>query len=163
MRNIATCLWFDDRAEEAVGLYTSIFKNSKIKHTSYFGEAGKEHHRQPVGSVMAVIFELDGREFTALNGGPLFKFTEAISLQVMCESQEEVDFFWERLGQGGDPEAQNCGWLKDKFGLSWQIIPTAFNEIMNGPDFERSQRALGAVMEMEKLDIATILKAADGK
>jgi predicted 3-demethylubiquinone-9 3-methyltransferase (glyoxalase superfamily) len=162
MKNIATCLWFDDRAEEAAELYTSIFKNSKIKHTSRYGEAGKEIHQRPVGSVMAVIFELDGREFTALNGGPMFKFTEAISLQVMCESQDEVDYYWEKLGQGGDPKSQQCGWLKDKFGLSWQVYPTVMAEIMSGPDFEKSQRVLAAVMEMKKLDIPTILKAADG-
>jgi predicted 3-demethylubiquinone-9 3-methyltransferase (glyoxalase superfamily) len=163
MKNISTCLWFDDRAEEAAKFYTSIFKNSKIKNTSYYGEAGQEHHRRPVGSVQVVTFEIDGRDFMALNGGPMFKFTEAISLQVMCESQEEVDYYWEKLGEGGDPKAQNCGWLKDKFGLSWQVVPTLFMEMMSGSDFERSQRAMGAVMEMEKLDIATIQKAADGK
>jgi predicted 3-demethylubiquinone-9 3-methyltransferase (glyoxalase superfamily) len=163
MKNITTCLWFEDQAEEAATFYTSIFKNSKIKHTSRYGEAGKEHHRRPVGSVMVVSFELNGMEFTALNGGPLFKFNEAISLQVMCESQEEVDYFWEKLGQGGDPKAQQCGWLKDKFGLSWQINPTAMIEIMSGPDTEKAQRVMGAVMQMKKLDIPTILKAADGK
>jgi predicted 3-demethylubiquinone-9 3-methyltransferase (glyoxalase superfamily) len=163
MKNITTCLWFEDQAEEATRLYTSIFKNSKIKHVSRYGEAGKEHHRRPVGSVMVVSFEINGMEFTALNGGPLFKFNEAISLQVMCDSQEEVDYFWEKLGQGGDPKAQQCGWLKDKFGLSWQIIPTAFIEIMSGSNGERAQRAMGAVMQMKKLDLPTILRAADGK
>jgi predicted 3-demethylubiquinone-9 3-methyltransferase (glyoxalase superfamily) len=163
MKNITTCLWFDDQAEEAAKFYTSIFKNSKVKHVSRYGEAGKEHHKKPVGSAMVVSFELDGKEFTALNGGPLFKFNEAISLQVMCESQQEVDYFWEKLGQGGDPKAQQCGWLKDKFGLSWQIIPTALIEIMSGSDGARAQRAMGAVMQMKKLDMPGILKAADGK
>ncbi len=163
MKNITTCLWFDDQGEEAAKFYTSIFKNSKIKHVSRYGEAGKEHHKKPVGSAMVVSFELDGKEFTALNGGPQFKFNEAISLQVMCESQAEVDYFWEKLGQGGDPKAQQCGWLKDKFGLCWQIIPTALIEIMSGSDGERAQRAMGAVMQMKKLDLPAILKAADGK
>jgi predicted 3-demethylubiquinone-9 3-methyltransferase (glyoxalase superfamily) len=163
MKNITTCLWFDDQAEEAAKFYTSIFKNSKIKHTSRYGDAGKEYHRRPVGSVMIVSFELNGMEFTALNGGPLFKFNEAISLQVMCDSQEEVDYYWEKLRQGGDPKAQQCGWLKDKFGLSWQINPTAMIEIMSGPDAEKAQRVMGAVMQMKKLDLPTILKAADGK
>jgi predicted 3-demethylubiquinone-9 3-methyltransferase (glyoxalase superfamily) len=163
MKNIATCLWFDDQGEDAAKFYTSIFKNSKIKHVSRYGEAGKEHHKKPVGSAMVVSFELDGKEFTALNGGPQFKFNEAISLQVMCESQQEVDYFWEKLGQGGDPKSQQCGWLKDKFGLCWQIIPTALIEIMSGPDGDRAQRAMGAVMQMKKLDLPTILKAADGK
>jgi predicted 3-demethylubiquinone-9 3-methyltransferase (glyoxalase superfamily) len=163
MKNITTCLWFDDQGEEAAKFYTSIFKNSKIKHVSRYGEAGKEHHKKPVGSAMVVSFELDGKEFTALNGGPQFKFNEAISLQVMCESQEEVDYFWEKLGHGGDPNAQHCGWLKDKFGLSWQVIPTAMIELMSGPDGQRAQRAMGAVMQMKKLDLPTIQKAADGK
>jgi predicted 3-demethylubiquinone-9 3-methyltransferase (glyoxalase superfamily) len=163
VKNITTCLWFDDQAEEAAKFYTSIFKNSKIKHVSRYGEAGKEYHKKPVGSVMVVSFELNGMEFTALNGGPLFKFSEAISLQVMCDSQEEVDYFWEKLGQGGDPKAQQCGWLKDKFGLSWQTVPSEFIEIMSGSDGERAQRAMGAVMQMKKLDMPAILRAADGK
>jgi predicted 3-demethylubiquinone-9 3-methyltransferase (glyoxalase superfamily) len=163
MKKITTCLWFDDQAEEAANFYTSIFENSKIKHVSRYGEAGKEHHRRPVGSVMVVSFELNGMEFTALNGGPLFKFNEAISLQVMCDSQQEVDYYWEKLGQGGDPKAQQCGWLKDKFGLSWQVNPSVMIEIMSGPDLEKAQRVMGAVMQMKKLDIPTIQQAADGK
>ncbi len=134
MKTITPCLWFDDQGEEAAKFYTSIFKNSKIKNISRYGEAGKEHHRKPVGSVMVVAFEINGQPFTALNGGPQFKFNEAVSFQVMCESQEEVDYYWEKLSQGGDPQAQQCGWLKDKFGVSWQIVPIAAMELIGNPD-----------------------------
>ncbi len=163
MKNITPCLWFDDQGEEAAKFYTSIFKNSKIKHVSRYGEAGKEHHKKPVGSAMVVAFELNGQEFTALNGGPQFKFSEAVSFQVKCESQEEVDYYWERLSEGGDPKAQQCGWLKDKFGLSWQIVPTGLIELMSGPDFEKSQRVMAAVMQMKKIDIAACQRAAEQK
>jgi len=125
MQNITPCLWFDDQAEEAANFYTSIFKNSKLNTISRYGETGKEFHKKPVGSAMTVAFEINGQEFTALNGGPMFKFTEAISFQVMCDSQEEVDDFWEKLTSDGGQES-HCGWLKDKFGVSWQIIPTEF-------------------------------------
>ena len=125
-QKISPCLWFDNQAEEAAKFYTSIFKNSKIGAISRYGEAGKEFHRKPPGSVMVVAFELEGQSFTALNGGPMFKFSEAISFQVMCENQEEVDHFWNRLSEGGSES--NCGWLKDKFGLSWQVIPQAFSK-----------------------------------
>lgn len=161
MKNITPCLWFDGRGEEAAKFYTSIFKNSKIKETSRYTEAGQEHHGQPVGSVMVVSFEINGQEFTALNGGPLFKFTEAISFQVMCDSQEEVDYYWEKLGEGGDPNAQVCGWLKDKFGVSWQIVPIAAIEMMKGPDPQKSKRAMEAMMQMKKIDIAAMRRAAE--
>lgn len=161
MKSITPCLWFDGRGEEAAKLYTSIFKNSKIKEISRYTEAGQELHGQPVGSVMVVSFEINGQEFTALNGGPLFKFTEAISFQVMCESQEEVDHYWEKLGEGGDPKAQACGWLKDKFGVSWQIVPIAAIEMMKGPDPQKSKRAMEAMMKMKKIDIAAMRRAAE--
>jgi predicted 3-demethylubiquinone-9 3-methyltransferase (glyoxalase superfamily) len=163
MKTITPCLWFDDQGEEAATFYTSIFKNSKITHISRYGEDGKEHHRKPVGSAMVVAFELNGQPYTALNGGPQFKFNEAVSFQIMCESQEETDYFWDKLTAGGDPKAQQCGWLKDKFGVSWQVIPTKAIELMTDPDPGRSQRAFGAMMQMKKLDIATMQKAADQK
>src|SRR5262245_21480115 len=124
VKKIAPCLWFDDQAEEAANFYTSIFKNSKIINISRYGKEGFEIHGRPAGSVMTVAFELDGQKFTALNGGPVFKFNEAVSFQVSCQSQEEVDYFWGKLSEGGDKNAQQCGWLKDKYGVSWQIVPT---------------------------------------
>lgn len=161
MKNITPCLWFDGQGEEAANFYTSIFKNSRIKHVGRYTEAGQEHHRMPVGSVMVVSFEINGQEFTALNGGPLFKFSEAISFQVMCESQDEVDYYWEKLAEGGDPKAQACGWLKDKFGVSWQIVPIAAIEMLKGPDAQKAQRAMGAMMQMKKIDIAAMQRAAE--
>jgi predicted 3-demethylubiquinone-9 3-methyltransferase (glyoxalase superfamily) len=155
-QKISPCLWFDNQAEEAAQLYTSVFKNSKITSISRYGEAGKEIHRRPPGSVMVVAFELEGQPFTALNGGPIFKFSEAISFQVYCDDQAEVDHRWNRLSAGGSES--NCGWLKDKFGLSWQIIPKMFIEIMSGSDKEKSQRAMQAMMKMKKFDIAVLEK-----
>jgi predicted 3-demethylubiquinone-9 3-methyltransferase (glyoxalase superfamily) len=162
MKAITPCLWFDSQAEEAAKFYTSIFKNSKIKHIARYSDVGKEHHGKPPGSVMVASFEINGQPFTALNGGPLFKISEAISFQVMCESQDEVDYYWEKLSQGGDPNVQQCGWLKDKFGVSWQIIPTEFLEIVNGPDAAKAQRAMQAMFGMKKLDIHVIKRAAAG-
>jgi predicted 3-demethylubiquinone-9 3-methyltransferase (glyoxalase superfamily) len=162
VKNITPCLWFDDQGEDAAKFYTSIFKNSKIKQVSRYGEAGKEHHRKPVGSAMVVAFEINGQPFTALNGGPQFKFNEAVSFQVMCESQEETDYYWEKLSEGGDPKAQQCGWLKDKFGVSWQIVPIAAIELISSPEVEKGQRAMAAMMQMKKLDIAAMKKAYDG-
>jgi predicted 3-demethylubiquinone-9 3-methyltransferase (glyoxalase superfamily) len=159
---ITPCLWFDDQAEEAAKFYISIFKNSKITRTAYYGEAGTEIHGRPPGSVMVVEFELDGRLFTALNGGPIFKFNEAISLQIDCETQEEVDYFWEKLGAGGDPDAQQCGWLKDKFGLSWQVVPTILAELCSDPNSAKGQRAFQTMLAMKKLDIASLKRAYEG-
>lgn len=163
LRKISPCLWFDNQAEEAANFYTSIFKNSSITNITRFGEVGKEIHMRPVGSVMTAEFELDGQSFTGLNGGPLFKFSEAISFQVDCADQEEVDYFWEKLGEGGDPEAQQCGWLKDKFGVSWQIVPSILPDLVNDPESEKSQRAMAAMLEMKKLDIAALKRAYDGE
>lgn len=163
MKNIITpCLWFDHQAEDAVNFYISIFKNSKITSTTRYGEAGKEIHGQPPGSVMTIAFELDGKPFTALNGGSIFKFTEAVSFQIGCETQEEVDYFWERLTAEGDPEAQQCGWVKDKFGLSWQVVPNVLPKLIADPVSERSQRAMQAMMGMKKLDIAELERAYAG-
>jgi predicted 3-demethylubiquinone-9 3-methyltransferase (glyoxalase superfamily) len=151
---IRPCLWFADEAEEAARFYTGIFPNSRIVTTSRYGEAGFEVHGRPAGSVMTVAFELDGQPFTALNGGPLFRFNEAVSLEVRCGTQEEVDYYWDRLGEGGDPAAQQCGWLKDRYGLSWQIVPAGMEEMLADPDSPGAQRAMNAMLRMKKLDLA---------
>ncbi|MGH7507996.1 MAG: VOC family protein [Gemmatimonadales bacterium] len=160
---IIPCLWFDTQAEEAARFYTSIFKSSRIVAVTRYGEAGREVHGRPAGTVMTVEFELNGQPFTALNGGPHFKFNEAVSFQVMCRTQEEVDHYWNRLGEGGDPKAQQCGWLKDKYGLSWQVVPTGMVEMLNDPDREKADRAMEAMLEMKKLDIAALERAFEGK
>jgi predicted 3-demethylubiquinone-9 3-methyltransferase (glyoxalase superfamily) len=156
-------LWFDDQAEEAVGFYTSIFQNSRVLATSRYGEEGREIHGKPAGSVMTVAFELDGQAFTALNGGPIFKFNEAVSLQVSCETQEEVDRYWEKLSQGGDPGAQQCGWLKDRYGLSWQIVPRVLVEMISGPTSAESERVMKALLPMKKIDIGELKRAYAGR
>ncbi len=158
---IIPCLWFDTQAEEAAQYYTSIFKNAKINKVSRYTEAGREIHGKPPGSAMTVAFELDGQEFTALNGGPNFNFNEAISLQVMCDDQKEVDYYWDKLSAGGDPNAQVCGWLKDKFGLSWQVVPKELPELLSNPDPEKAKRAMNAMLKMKKFDIAEMKRAAD--
>ncbi len=157
------CLWFDNEAEEAARFYTGVFKKSKILSTTRYGKAGFEVHKRPAGSVMTVEFELNGLRFTALNGGPLFKFNEAVSIEVFCDSQKEVDYYWEKLTAGGDPKAQQCGWLKDKFGVSWQVIPEGMNEMLSDPSSPKSQRAFAAMMNMKKLDLNALKKAYDGK
>ena len=159
---ISPCLWYDHEAEDAAKFYITIFKNSKITSVSRYGEAGQEIHGQKPGSVMTVVFELNGQPFTALNGGPVFKFTEAVSFQIECETQEEVDYYWERLTAGGDPEAQQCGWLKDKFGLSWQVTPKILPKLLTDPDTSKSQRAMQAMLQMKKLDIAGLQRAFEG-
>jgi len=153
MLKITPFLWFDNQAEEAAKFYTSIFKNSKVVQVSRYGDAGP----RPKGSVMTVAFELEGQQFTALNGGPLFKFNEAISFVVDCKSQEEVDYMWARLTDGG--EEGMCGWLKDKYGVSWQIVPTTLVEMLNDPDPEKSKRVTEAMLKMKKLDIQTLRRA----
>jgi predicted 3-demethylubiquinone-9 3-methyltransferase (glyoxalase superfamily) len=159
---IAPCLWFDDQAEEAAGFYTAIFRNSRIVNTTRYGEAGREIHGKPAGTVMTVAFELEGQTFTALNGGPSFKFNEAISFQIDCETQEEVDYYWEKLSAGGDERAQQCGWLKDRYGVSWQVVPTALLEMLNDLDTEKSQRAMTAMLRMKKIDIDELKRAYAG-
>jgi predicted 3-demethylubiquinone-9 3-methyltransferase (glyoxalase superfamily) len=156
MQKISPFLWFDNQAEEAMNFYVSIFKNSKIGSVMRYGDAGPG----PKGSVMTASFELEGQQFTALNGGPHFKFTEAISFVVSCETQEEVNELWDKLAEGG--QTQQCGWLKDKFGLSWQIIPSALIELMSDPDPEKSQRAMEAMLQMTKIEIAELRQAYEG-
>lgn len=162
IQKITPCLWFDDLGEEAVTFYTAIFPNSKITKIARYPEAGKEMHGRTPGTAMTVAFELDGQTFTALNGGPYFKFNEAVSLQVNCEMQQEVDHYWERLSAGGDEKAQQCGWLKDKYGLSWQIVPTILPDMMTDPDPAKSNRVMAAVMQMKKIDIAALKRAFAG-
>jgi len=156
-KQITPCLWFDTRAEEAAKFYCSIFPNSKITETSYFGDAGP----RPAGMVLTVGFELDGRQFTALNGGPEFKFSEATSLQIFCDTQDEVDLYWNALTDDGGEESV-CGWLKDKFGFSWQVVPNRMIELMQDPDKEKAKRATEAMMKMKKIDIAAVERAARG-
>jgi predicted 3-demethylubiquinone-9 3-methyltransferase (glyoxalase superfamily) len=162
IQKITPCLWFDDQAEAAANFYTGIFRNSKIVQIARYGKSGQEIHGRQPGSVMTVAFELDGQSFTALNGGPMFKFSEAISFEVNCETQQEVDYFWDTLSAGGDPSAQQCGWLKDKFGASWQIVPSVLRELVADPDQPKSQRAFAAMMKMKKLDIAELKRAYAG-
>ena len=158
MQKIVTFLWFDDKAEEAANFYVSVFKNSKITNVSRYGEAGPG----PKGTAMVVVFELEGQQFMALNGGPHFAFTPAISLLVNCETQGEVDELWDKLLAGGGQKSR-CGWLQDKFGLSWQIIPTALGKLMSDPDPEKSKRVMQAMLTMDKIDIAKLQQAYDGK
>jgi predicted 3-demethylubiquinone-9 3-methyltransferase (glyoxalase superfamily) len=163
LQKIAPCLWFDDQAEQAVKFYTSIFKNSRTLEILRYGEAGREIHRKPPGSVMTIDFELDGQAFSAINGGPVFEFSEAISFQIHCDTQEEVDYYWEKLTQGGDAKAQQCGWLKDQFGVSWQVVPRVLAELIKDPDAAKSQRTMTAMLQMKKLDIAALKRAHAGK
>ncbi len=162
MQPITPCLWFDTQAEEAARYYTGIFKNSKIGTIARYGEAGREVTGKAPGTVMTVAFELNGQPFTALNGGPDFKFNEAVSFQIMCQTQDEVDHYWDRLSAGGDKQAQQCGWVKDKYGVSWQVVPTVLVEMMADPDKEKSGRVMEAMLQMKKLDIAELERAYDG-
>jgi predicted 3-demethylubiquinone-9 3-methyltransferase (glyoxalase superfamily) len=162
LRKLVPCLWFDGQAEEAARFYVSIFDGSRITHVSRYGEAGREVHGQKPGSVLTVAFELQGQPFTALNAGPQFKFNEAISFQVMCETQEEIDRFWNALSAGGDPKAQQCGWLKDRYGLSWQVVPAALQDLIGDPDVSRAGRVMNALLPMKKLDLAELKRAHAG-
>ena len=159
-QKIAACLWFDTQAEEAAKFYTSIFGNSRIKQISRYGNAGREVHGKEPGSVMVVEFEIEGQTFTALNGGPQFKFDEAISFQVMCDSQDEIDYFWSKLSQGGHEGP--CGWLKDKYGLSWQVVPSALPQMMADANGARLDRVMDAVMKMKKFDLSALQRASAG-
>ncbi|MGB7278363.1 MAG: VOC family protein [Pseudolabrys sp.] len=158
--NITPCLWFDTQAEEAANFYCSVFENAKVGKISRYPKAGREVHRKSPGSVMVVEFEINGQTFTALNGGPNFKFNEAVSFQVRCETQAEVDYYWSKLTQEG--EDGPCGWLKDKFGLSWQIVPAAIPKVMTDPDPAKSERVMNAFLKMKKLEIAAIERAYAG-
>ena len=156
-QRIVTNLWFDNNAEEAVDFYTSVFKNSRVVFKTHY----TENSPGTTGAVMTVDFELDGQRYTAINGGPMFKFTEAISLLINCADQEEIDFYWERLGEGG--EYGPCGWLKDRYGLSWQVVPEGMDEVFQSDDPERADRAMQAMLKMGKLDVAALRAAADGE
>ncbi|HET7584305.1 MAG TPA: VOC family protein [Gemmatimonadaceae bacterium] len=160
---ITPCLWFDRQAEEAATFYTSIFPDSRILSVSRYGEAGREVHGMPAGTVMTVSYELAGHGFTALNGGPIFKFNEAISLQVHCEDQAEIDYYWEHLTAGADEKAQQCGWLKDRFGVSWQVTSPAMTALLNDPDRAGAARAMNAMLRMKKIDLDAMRRAARGE
>lgn len=160
-RKITPCLWFDTQAEEAANFYCSVFKNSKIGRISRYPKAGQDVHKKDAGSVMTVEFELDGQPFLALNGGPIFKFDEAVSFQIYCETQADIDYYWNALTQGG--QEGPCGWLKDKFGLSWQLVPAMIPQMMTDPDARKSERVMNAFLKMKKLDIAAIERAYQGQ
>ena len=155
LERLVPCLWFDTQAEEAAKYYCGIFKNSKVTRIEKYTEAGKEVHGKPAGSVMVAEFELNGQKFTALNGGPHFTFNEAVSFQVMCEDQKEIDYYWDKLGAGGDPKAQVCGWLKDKYGLSWQVVPRHMPDLST----PRGKKQMEAFLQMKKIDIAALERA----
>jgi predicted 3-demethylubiquinone-9 3-methyltransferase (glyoxalase superfamily) len=163
IEKITPNLWFNTEAEEAAKYYTSIFKNSGIDHVTHYTKAGQEIHKKEPGSILTVEFHLEGQKFIALNGGPEFKFNEAISFVVNCQSQDEVDFFWEKLSQDGDPNSQQCGWLKDKYGLSWQVVPTIFLKLLKDTDHEKVERAMAAMMRMKKLNIRELEAAVQGE
>jgi len=162
VQKITPFLWFDKQAEEAAQFYVSIFKDSQVGAVTRYGKEGFEIHQMPEGTVMTVSFQLAGQPFTALNGGPLFKFNESVSFVVHCESQAEVDHYWEKLSQGGDPKAQQCGWLKDKYGLSWQVVPVALENMLGDPDHAKSGRVMQALLPMKKLNLAALRKAYEG-
>jgi len=159
MQKITPCLWFDDNAEDAVKFYTSIFKDTKIGNVTRYGKEGYEIHKKKEGSVMTIDFEIEGQKFLALNGGPIFKFNEAISFQIYCDTQEEIDYYWDKLTEGGDKNAQVCGWLKDKFGVSWQVVPVSLIKMLEDKDSRKTERVMKAMLQMRKLDIDALIKA----
>ncbi len=163
IQKITPCLWFDNQAEEAARFYSAIFENSKIVSITRYGAAGYEVHGIPAGTVMTVAFELNGQAFTALNGGPMFKFNEAISFQVNCDTQEEVDYYWDKLSTGGDEKAQQCGWLKDKYGVSWQVVPTVLPQMLSHSPSEKSERVMKSMLKMKKIDIEELKRAYEGE
>ena len=159
MQKISPCLWFDDNAEEAVQFYLSIFKNSKVGNVTHYGKEGFEIHKKKEGSVMTIDFEIEGQKFLALNGGPIFKFNEAISFQIYCETQDDVDYYWDKLTEGGDKNAQVCGWLKDKFGVSWQVVPNILVKMLQDKDSKKTENVMRVMLQMQKLDIKALTKA----
>jgi predicted 3-demethylubiquinone-9 3-methyltransferase (glyoxalase superfamily) len=161
-QKITPNLWFNTEAEEAATYYTSIFKNSKIGDKTFYGKEGFEIHHMPDGTVLTIEFELEGQQFLALNGGPIFKFNESVSFIINCKDQEEIDYFWNKLKEGGDEKAQQCGWLKDKFGLSWQVTPQELNEMFKSKDTTKTERLMKALMPMKKLDLNELKKAFNG-
>lgn len=160
MQRLTPNLWFDKQAEDAAKFYTSVFQNSKIGKVSRYGKEGFEIHHMPEGTAMTMEFWLDGQQFLALNGGPVFKFNEAVSFVINCDDQKEVDYYWSKLTEGGDEKAQQCGWLKDKFGLSWQVVPKQLSELLTNPDKEKAGRVMNAMLQMKKIDIAKLEEAA---
>jgi len=152
-------LWFDNNAEEAVQFYVSIFKNSNIGNVTHYGKEGYEIHKKKEGDVMTIDFEIEGQKFLALNGGPIFRFNEAISFQIYCETQDEVDYYWDKLTEGGDKNAQVCGWLKDKFGVSWQVVPTVLVKMLQDKDSKKTENVMRVMLQMQKLDINALTKA----
>lgn len=161
MQKITPFFWFDTEAEEAARFYVSIFKNSSVGKITHYGKEGYEVHKMPEGTVMTVEFTLEGQPFIALNGGPIFKFNESISFVIDCKSQEEVDHYWNKLTEGGDERSQQCGWLKDKYGLSWQVVPARLNELLSDPDAAKAGRVMNAMLKMKKIDIAELERAAE--
>ena len=159
IQKITPFLWFDNQAEQAANFYVSVFKNSKMGQVTRYGKEGYEIHGMDEGSVMTVDFDIENQKFIALNGGPVFKFNEAISFQVLCDSQKELDYYWEKLSEGGDKNAQQCGWLKDKYGVSWQIVPRVLYNLILDKDQLKSQRVMKAMLQMKKLDIQTLIQA----
>lgn len=161
-QRITPFLWFDKQAEEAVNFYVSIFENARVLDTTRYSKDASKASGQPEGAAMTVAFQLDGQDFTALNGGPHFKFNEAVSLVVNCRAQAEVDHYWNRLSEGGDPNAQQCGWLKDKYGVSWQIVPTELPKLLTDPDSGKAERVMKAMLQMKKIDLNALKRAAAG-
>jgi predicted 3-demethylubiquinone-9 3-methyltransferase (glyoxalase superfamily) len=161
IQRIRPCLWFDSNAEEAVAFYLSIFPDSHISRMTRYTDAGYQVHQMAPGTVMTIEFELKGEVFVALNGGPRFKFNEAVSFQIDCETQAEVDYYWDRLSIGGDPAAQRCGWLKDQYGLSWQVVPLGLRELFDDPDPKKREAVMTALLEMRKIDIVALRRLLD--
>ncbi len=162
VQKIVPMLWFDSQAEEAAKFYVSIFENSRIEHVTRYGKEGFEVHGKPNGSVLTVGFRLEGQAFTALNGGPRFTFNESISFVVLCETQAEIDRYWDRLREGGDEKAQQCGWLKDRYGVAWQIVPDTLDGMLSATETARSERVMKALLRMKKLEMAALRRAFDG-
>jgi predicted 3-demethylubiquinone-9 3-methyltransferase (glyoxalase superfamily) len=163
MQKISPCLWFDNIAEEAVEFYVSIFKNAKVGNVTRYGKEGYEIHKKKEGTVMTIDFEIEGQKFLALNGGPLFKFNEAISFQIYCDTQKEIDYYWQKLTEGGDKNAQVCGWLKDKFGVSWQVVPLVLIKMLQDKDSNKTESVMKTMLQMNKLDINALTKAYHGE
>ena len=163
MQKISPCLWFDNNAEDGVQFYVSIFKKAKVGNVTRYGKEGYEIHKKKEGTVTTIDFEIEGQKFLALNGGPVFKFNEAISFQIYCDTQEEIDYYWGKLTEGGDKNAQVCGWLKDKFGVSWQVVPLVLIKMLQDKDSNKTERVMKAMLQMHKLDINALTKAYQGE
>ncbi|MGV3461527.1 MAG: VOC family protein [Flavobacterium sp.] len=159
LQKIVTCIWFDKNGEEAANFYLSVFKDGKLGRKTYYGKEGHEIHGMPEGALLTIEFEIVGHQFVLLNGGPMFKLNEAVSFIINCNDQEEVDYYWDKLTEGGDPNAQQCGWCKDKYGVSWQVVPTILDDMVSDPDKEKAGRAMDAMLKMKKIDIKKLEEA----